>query len=52
MVEFEKRVRQYAQQVQEGTQDRRHVLKEFSKMLDHQVEKNCAIFPRTARTSC
>lgn len=41
---MKKKVRQYAQQAQEGTQDRRHVLKEFSKMLDHQVEKTVLFF--------
>jgi len=34
---MKKRVRQYAQQIQLGTQDRRHVLKDFSRMLDNQV---------------
>ncbi|XP_056173980.1 SPX domain-containing membrane protein At4g11810-like isoform X2 [Syzygium oleosum] len=33
---MKKKVRQYAQQIQVGTQDRRHVLKDFSRMLDHQ----------------
>lgn len=41
---MKKKVRQYAQQAQEGTQDRRHLLKEFSKMLDHQVEKTVLFF--------
>lgn len=36
---MKKRVRQYAQQIQLGTQDRRHVLKDFSRMLDSQIEK-------------
>ncbi|XP_027357721.1 SPX domain-containing membrane protein At4g22990-like isoform X2 [Abrus precatorius] len=36
---MKKRVRQYAQQIQLGTQDRRHVLKDFSRMLDNQIEK-------------
>ncbi|KAF7828325.1 SPX domain-containing membrane protein [Senna tora] len=36
---MKKRVRQYAQQMQQGTQDRRHVLKDFSRMLDNQIEK-------------
>ncbi|XP_056173979.1 SPX domain-containing membrane protein At4g22990-like isoform X1 [Syzygium oleosum] len=36
---MKKKVRQYAQQIQVGTQDRRHVLKDFSRMLDHQIEK-------------
>jgi len=34
---MKKRVRQYAQQIQQGTLDRRHVLKDFSRMLDNQV---------------
>lgn len=34
---MKKRVKQYAQQIQVGTQDRRHVLKDFSRMLDDQV---------------
>ncbi|GAU26989.1 hypothetical protein TSUD_290400 [Trifolium subterraneum] len=33
---MKKRVRQYAQQIEQGTQDRRHVLKDFSRMLDNQ----------------
>lgn len=36
---MKKRVRQYAQQIQHGTLDRRHVLKDFSRMLDNQIEK-------------
>ncbi|XP_061358079.1 SPX domain-containing membrane protein At4g22990-like [Gastrolobium bilobum] len=36
---MKKRVRQYAQQIQLGIQDRRHVLKDFSRMLDNQIEK-------------
>lgn len=36
---MKKKVRQYAQQIQVGSQDRRHVLKEFSRMLDNQIEK-------------
>ncbi|KAI5444516.1 SPX domain-containing membrane protein At4g22990 [Lathyrus oleraceus] len=35
---MKKRVRQYAQQIQLGTLDRRHVLKDFSRMLDNQIE--------------
>ncbi|CAK8532590.1 unnamed protein product [Lathyrus sativus] len=35
---MKKRVRQYAQQIQQGTLDRRHVLKDFSRMLDNQIE--------------
>jgi hypothetical protein len=34
---MKKRVRQYGQQMEQGTQDRRHVLKDFSRMLDNQV---------------
>ncbi|KAK9159473.1 hypothetical protein Syun_005814 [Stephania yunnanensis] len=36
---MKKKVRQYAQQIEGGSQDRRHVLKEFSRMLDNQIEK-------------
>ncbi|KAI3914259.1 hypothetical protein MKW92_007358 [Papaver armeniacum] len=36
---MKKKVRQYAQQIEVGAQDRRHVLKEFSRMLDKQIEK-------------
>ncbi|KAK7279892.1 hypothetical protein RJT34_24951 [Clitoria ternatea] len=36
---MKKRVKNYAQQIQLGTQDRRHVLKDFSRMLDNQIEK-------------
>ncbi|XP_028767525.1 SPX domain-containing membrane protein At4g22990 isoform X1 [Neltuma alba] len=36
---MKKKVRQYAQQIELGTQDRRHVLKDFSRMLDNQIEK-------------
>ncbi|KAJ0967071.1 hypothetical protein J5N97_023988 [Dioscorea zingiberensis] len=36
---MKKRVRQYAQQVEAGTKDRRQVLKEFSRMLDDQIEQ-------------
>ncbi|KAG4941646.1 SPX domain-containing membrane protein [Glycine max] len=36
---MKKRVKQYAQQIQLGTLDRRHVLKDFSRMLDNQIEK-------------
>ncbi|XP_020203560.1 SPX domain-containing membrane protein At4g22990 isoform X2 [Cajanus cajan] len=36
---MKKRVRQYAQQIELGTLDRRHVLKDFSRMLDNQIEK-------------
>ncbi|XP_072993954.1 SPX domain-containing membrane protein OsI_21475-like isoform X2 [Typha latifolia] len=36
---MKKRVRQYAQQIQQGVKDRRQVLKDFSKMLDDQIEK-------------
>lgn len=34
---MKKRVKQYAQQIELGTQDRQHVLKDFSRMLDNQV---------------
>ncbi|XP_026401273.1 SPX domain-containing membrane protein At4g22990-like [Papaver somniferum] len=36
---MKKKVRQYAQQIEVGAQDRRHILKEFSRMLDKQIEK-------------
>ncbi|XWS49872.1 hypothetical protein CRYUN_Cryun12cG0040700 [Craigia yunnanensis] len=36
---MKKKVKQYAHQIEVGTQDRRHVLKDFSKMLDNQIEK-------------
>lgn len=36
---MKKTVRQYAQQIEVGTQDRRHVLKDFSRMLDNQVHE-------------
>ncbi|KAK1261474.1 hypothetical protein QJS04_geneDACA001001 [Acorus gramineus] len=36
---MKKKVKQYAQQIQVNGQDRRHVLKEFSRMLDNQIEK-------------
>ncbi|KAG7036069.1 SPX domain-containing membrane protein, partial [Cucurbita argyrosperma subsp. argyrosperma] len=36
---MKKKVKQYAQQMEVGTQDRRHVLKDFSRMLDNQIEK-------------
>ncbi|KAL5718638.1 hypothetical protein ACHQM5_011518 [Ranunculus cassubicifolius] len=36
---MKKKVRQFQQQMQVGSQDRRHVLKEFSRMLDNQIEK-------------
>ncbi|XP_059441581.1 SPX domain-containing membrane protein At4g22990-like isoform X1 [Corylus avellana] len=36
---MKKKVRQYAQQIEVGTQDRRQVLKDFSRMLDNQIEK-------------
>ncbi|OVA11870.1 SPX [Macleaya cordata] len=36
---MKKKVKQYAQQIEVGAQDRRHVLKEFSRMLDNQIEK-------------
>lgn len=34
---MKKRVKQYAHQIEVGTLDRRHVLKDFSRMLDNQV---------------
>lgn len=36
---MKKKVRQYTQQIQVGSQDRGHVLKDFSRMLDSQIEK-------------
>ncbi|XP_038726048.1 SPX domain-containing membrane protein At4g22990-like isoform X2 [Tripterygium wilfordii] len=36
---MKKKVRQYAQQIQVGALDRQHVLKDFSRMLDDQIEK-------------
>ncbi|KAJ1384976.1 SPX domain [Sesbania bispinosa] len=36
---MKKRVKHYTQQIQLGNQDRRHVLKDFSRMLDNQIEK-------------
>ncbi|XVF51566.1 hypothetical protein PTKIN_Ptkin04bG0194900 [Pterospermum kingtungense] len=36
---MKKKVKQYAHQIEVGTQDRRHVLKDFSRMLDNQIEK-------------
>ncbi|EOY24610.1 Major Facilitator Superfamily with SPX (SYG1/Pho81/XPR1) domain-containing protein isoform 2 [Theobroma cacao] len=36
---MKKRVKQYAHQIEVGTLDRRHVLKDFSRMLDNQIEK-------------
>lgn len=35
---MKKKVKRYAQQIKEGTLDRRHVLKDFSIMLDNQIE--------------
>ncbi|KAJ7952385.1 SPX domain-containing membrane protein [Quillaja saponaria] len=35
---MKKKVKQYAQQIEVGTQDRGHVLKDFSRMLDNQIE--------------
>lgn len=34
---MKKKVKQYVQQIEVGTQDRRQVLKDFSRMLDNQV---------------
>ncbi|CAH9086300.1 unnamed protein product [Cuscuta europaea] len=36
---MKKRVRQYADQIEARALDRRHVLKDFSRMLDNQIEK-------------
>ncbi|XP_022719805.1 SPX domain-containing membrane protein At4g22990-like isoform X1 [Durio zibethinus] len=36
---MKKKVNQYARQIEVGTQDHRHVLKDFSRMLDNQIEK-------------
>ncbi|KAM7494194.1 hypothetical protein LguiB_028803 [Lonicera macranthoides] len=36
---MKKRVKQYAHQIEIGALDRRHVLKDFSRMLDNQIEK-------------
>ncbi|KAK4558088.1 hypothetical protein RGQ29_007733 [Quercus rubra] len=36
---MKKKVKQYAHQIEVGTQDRQHVLKDFSRMLDNQIEK-------------
>ncbi|XP_050228325.1 SPX domain-containing membrane protein At4g22990 [Mercurialis annua] len=36
---MKKKVKQYAQQIEVGTQDRKHVLKDFSRRLDNQIEK-------------
>eukprot|EP01018_Ginkgo_biloba_P029221 Gb_35064 [translate_table: standard] len=36
---MKKKVRHYAQQVQEQREDRRYVVREFSKMLDNQIER-------------
>lgn len=36
---MKKKVRQYANQIEAGALDRRHVLKDFSRMLDTQIEK-------------
>lgn len=42
---MKKRVRQYAQQIEVGAIERRHVLKDFSRMLDIQVFKfNAFVF--------
>ncbi|KAL6177192.1 hypothetical protein ACLB2K_048718 [Fragaria x ananassa] len=35
---MKKKVKRYAQQIKDGTLDRRHVLKDFSMMLDNQIE--------------
>lgn len=36
---MKKKVKQYVQQIEDGAQNRRHVLKDFSRMLDTQIEK-------------
>ncbi|KAJ0264809.1 SPX domain-containing membrane protein [Hirschfeldia incana] len=36
---MKKKVKQYGRQIEVGSLDRRHVLKDFSRMLDHQIEK-------------
>ncbi|KAI3453647.1 hypothetical protein Pfo_010310 [Paulownia fortunei] len=36
---MKKKVKQYANQIQAGALERRHVLKDFSRMLDNQIEK-------------
>ncbi|KAK6137563.1 hypothetical protein DH2020_028705 [Rehmannia glutinosa] len=36
---MKKKVKQYGNQIENGALDRRHVLKDFSRMLDHQIEK-------------
>lgn len=41
---MKKKVRQYANQIQGGALDRRHVLKDFSHMLDNQVL--CLLYQR------
>lgn len=37
---MKKKVKQYANQIEAGALDRRHVLKDFSRMLDNQVNRN------------
>ncbi|XP_051119403.1 SPX domain-containing membrane protein At4g22990-like isoform X2 [Andrographis paniculata] len=37
--QMKKKVKQYVNQLQAGAQGRRHVLKDFSRMLDNQIEK-------------
>ncbi|KAG6482972.1 SPX domain-containing membrane protein OsI_21475-like isoform X1 [Zingiber officinale] len=41
---MKKQVKQYVQQMEEGAKDRRRVLKEFSRMLDDQIEKTVLFF--------
>ncbi|XP_019156241.1 PREDICTED: SPX domain-containing membrane protein At4g22990-like isoform X3 [Ipomoea nil] len=36
---MKKKVKQYSNQIEAGVLDRRHVLKDFSRMLDYQIEK-------------
>ncbi|XP_074563266.1 SPX domain-containing membrane protein OsI_21475-like isoform X1 [Curcuma longa] len=41
---MKKKVKQYVQQMEQGGKERRHVLKEFSRMLDDQIEKTVLFF--------
>ncbi|WOK95188.1 SPX domain-containing membrane protein [Canna indica] len=41
---MKKKVKQYAQQIQQDGKERRRILKEFSRMLDDQIEKNVLFF--------
>jgi len=49
---MKKRVKQYSQQIELGTQDRRFVLKDFSRMLDVQVCCLCALHNHESLTIC